>query len=209
MPPLAGKPMSRVRPAATAVPEEVENGDKPPTPPTANNAYDADEHLLAPLEAAARFGTHVDPQHPDGASHGLNSEQVLSLRAKYGRNALTPPKTTPEALKVLRQFANPLLLMLLLACALTFLVYGIQSPRERDNLILASVMAVVVVVLALTSYWQERSAGNVMGASLLFFSRGCRRRSSFVPSSSSLNPKQPPKPTPRNNNNKNKPPSSR
>jgi magnesium-transporting ATPase (P-type) len=124
--------------------------------------YDVDEHLLSVAEVAHRYGTHVDASHPDH-SRGLNEDDVPRLRQKYGRNAMTPPHRTPEWVKVLQQFANPLLLMLSLACALTFMVYGVQQPRNPDNVILATVMGAVVVVLALTSYWQERSAGNVMG----------------------------------------------
>jgi hypothetical protein len=139
----------------------------PPAPPPAAGAYDADEHLLPVSEVAARYGTHVDPSHPDG-SRGLPEAAVSDLRAKWGRNALTPPKQTPEILKLLLQFCNPLLAMLTLACVLTFLVYAIQSPPDEENLILACVMAGVIVVLAFVSYAQERSAGNVMGASRFF-----------------------------------------
>lgn len=136
----------------------------PDGPPAATNpgAYDADEHLLPVMDVAARYGTHVDEAHPDN-SRGLAAAEIQGLQLKWGRNALTPPKTTPEILKLLLQFTNPLLLMLMLACVLTFLVYGIQQPRDVENLILASVMAFVILVLAFTSYWQERSAGNVMG----------------------------------------------
>jgi sodium/potassium-transporting ATPase subunit alpha len=135
---------------------------KAASPGGGGGAYDADEHLLSVAEVAARYGTHVDAAHPD-ASRGLTEAEVPALRAKYGRNAMTPPKKTPEWLLLLRHFANPLLLMLTLACLLTFLVYGVQSPREVETIILASAMAGVIVLLALTSYYQERSAGNVMG----------------------------------------------
>jgi len=125
-------------------------------------AYDADEHMLPVPDVAARYATHVDDVHPDN-SKGLAAASIAGLQARWGRNAMTPPKQTPEILKLLIQFTNPLLLMLTLACVLTFLVYGVQKPREAENLILASTMAVVILFLAFTSYWQERSAGNVMG----------------------------------------------
>ena len=136
--------------------------EKQPSAKPSSGAYDADEHLMSVTEVAARYGTHVDDVHPDN-SRGLSQADVPALQARWGRNAMTPPKQTPELLKLLLQFTNPLLLMLMLACSLTFLVYGIQSPRDVENLILASVMAFVIFVLAFTSYWQERSAGNVMG----------------------------------------------
>ena len=53
--------------------------------------------------------------------------------------------------------------LLLVAGALTFMAYGLQSPRERNNLILASALVAVVSATCVMSYLQERSASNVMG----------------------------------------------
>jgi hypothetical protein len=54
--------------------------------------------------------------------------------------------------------------LLLAASALTYMAYALQSPRDRNNLILASALVVVVTLTCIMSYLQERSASNVMGA---------------------------------------------
>lgn len=64
---------------------------------------------------------------------------------------------------MLLQFTNPLMALLLVAGALTFMAYGIQSPRDRNNAILAAALIIVVTLTCIMSYWQERSASNVMG----------------------------------------------
>lgn len=69
-------------------------------------------------------------------------------------------------LSVLPQFTNPLMALLLVAGALTFMAYGLQSPRDKNNAILAAALIIVVTFTCLMSYFQERSASNVMGAHL-------------------------------------------
>lgn len=81
-------------------------------------------------------------------------------------NQLTPPKTTPEIIKFLKQFTNPLMALLLVAGALTFMAYGIQSPRDKNNAILAAALLIVVTLTCLMSYLQERSASSLMGGLL-------------------------------------------
>ncbi|KAF8072642.1 Atpalpha [Scenedesmus sp. PABB004] len=126
-------------------------------------AYTVDEHLLKPHEVAARFGTSIDAANV-GASRGLTAAQVAEARKAHGLNQLTPPKTTPEIVKFLLQFTNPLMALLLVAGALTFMAYAIQSPRDKNNAILAAALIIVVTLTCIMSYWQERSASNVMGA---------------------------------------------
>lgn len=53
--------------------------------------------------------------------------------------------------------------LLLVAGALTFMAYGLQSPRDKNNAILAAALIIVVTLTCLMSYLQERAAGNVMG----------------------------------------------
>jgi magnesium-transporting ATPase (P-type) len=86
-------------------------------------------------------------------------------------NQLTPPKTTPEIIKFLLQFTNPLMALLLVAGALTFMAYGIQSPRDKNNAILAAALIIVVTLTCIMSYLQERSASNLMGESPLAVQR--------------------------------------
>ena len=62
--------------------------------------------------AAARL-LQVDP------AQGLSAEQVKSRRQTYGSNQLTPRRGVPEWRKFLRQFAEPLVLVLLVATGVT------------------------------------------------------------------------------------------
>lgn len=66
-------------------------------------------------------------------------------------------------MKFLLQFTNPLMALLLVAGALTFMAYALQSPRDKNNAILAAALIIVVSLTCLMSYLQERSASNVMG----------------------------------------------
>ncbi|GBF90642.1 p-type atpase [Raphidocelis subcapitata] len=154
-------------------PLEVENGvtpnGAPAEPPgeadkvAERGAYTVDEHLLSPQEVAARFGTAVDWPSPVN-SKGLTSDQVKRLREQHGLNRLTPPKEKSEIVKFLLQFTNPLMALLVVAGSLTYMAYALQSPRDRNNLILATALIVVVTLTCTMSYFQERSASNVMAS---------------------------------------------
>ncbi|KAI8473316.1 MAG: hypothetical protein J3K34DRAFT_518987 [Monoraphidium minutum] len=126
-------------------------------------SYLVDEHLLSPQETAAKFGVEIDWSSIAG-SKGLTADQVKLLREEHGLNRLTPPKERPEIIKFLIQFTNPLMALLVVAGSLTYMAYGIQSPRDRNNLILASALVIVVTLTCTMSYFQERSASNVMAS---------------------------------------------
>ncbi|KAF6263646.1 hypothetical protein COO60DRAFT_1698701 [Scenedesmus sp. NREL 46B-D3] len=127
----------------------------------ARGAYEVDDHMVTPEEVAERYNVAVDWKNI-GGSKGLTTQQVKELQAKHGLNQLTPPKSTPEIIKFLLQFTNPLMALLLVAGALTFMAYGIQSPRDKNNAILAAALIIVVTLTCIMSYMQERSASNLM-----------------------------------------------
>jgi hypothetical protein len=52
----------------------------------------------------------------------------------------SPPPLPPA------QFTNPLMALLVVAGALTYMAYALQSPRDRNNLILATALIVVVTL---------------------------------------------------------------
>jgi hypothetical protein len=115
--------------------------------------------LLSHQQLAAAAQTHCLLCCPPCKTHLQVAERIK----RDGLNRLTPPKETPEIIKFLKQFTNPLMALLVVAGALTYMAYGIQSPRDSNNLILASALIIVVTLTCVMSYWQERSAGNVMG----------------------------------------------
>ena len=128
----------------------------------ARGDYDVDDHLLSREDVAERYGVQIDWTNV-GASKGLTSGEAEARLKANGPNRLTPPKETLEIIKFLKQFANPLMALLVVAGALTYMAYALQQPRDKNNLILASALIIVVTLTCLMSYWQERSAGNVMG----------------------------------------------
>ena len=50
---------------------------------------------------------------------GLTDAQVLESRAKYGANILTPPKKAPLWRQFLEKFKDPLIIILLIAGAMS------------------------------------------------------------------------------------------
>jgi hypothetical protein len=87
--------------------------------------------------------------------------QAAKRLAEHGHNKLSPPPERPEWLKYLLQYTNPLLFLLIIAAALTFVAYGIQQPKDSANIILGVVLVGVVFVLASAQYLNERAAGSV------------------------------------------------
>ena len=63
--------------------------------------------------------------------------------------------------------------LLLVAGALTFMAYGLQSPRDKNNAILAAALIIVVTLTCLMSYLQERSASSLMGELVACCSASC------------------------------------
>jgi sodium/potassium-transporting ATPase subunit alpha len=61
--------------------------------------YDADEHGLTIDELAARLETQLDAAAPRESS-GLTAAAAAARLAVEGPNLLSPPKETPEILKV-------------------------------------------------------------------------------------------------------------
>jgi sodium/potassium-transporting ATPase subunit alpha len=78
-----------------------------------------------------------------------------------GPNRLSPPSELPEWLKLLLQFTNPLLALLLVAAALAFVAYAIDTPRDRSNIILGCLLFITIALLGTTQYLNERAAGSV------------------------------------------------
>lgn len=84
---------------------------------------------------------------------------------KEGKNQLTPPPTKPEWLKFLEQLFGGFATLLWVGAVLCFIAYGVQANEEdasQDNLYLGVVLAAVVLITGIFSYFQEAKAGNIM-----------------------------------------------
>eukprot|EP00041_Stephanoeca_diplocostata_P019946 m.437127 g.437127 ORF g.437127 m.437127 type:complete len:1116 (+) comp21432_c0_seq1:115-3462(+) len=118
---------------------------------------DLDEHRIPLEELCARYNLDI--------TKGLNDDQVHAQRAKDGLNMLTPAPTTPEWIKFLSHLFGGFSTLLWVGAVLCFIAYGIQQSDEDssdDNLYLGVVLAAVVVITGVFSYFQDSKAGNIM-----------------------------------------------
>jgi sodium/potassium-transporting ATPase subunit alpha len=117
-----------------------------------------DEHKITLEELYARRKTNPD--------RGLSSNQAKEYLEKEGYNELTPPKTTPEWIKFCKQLFGGFSTLLWIGAILCFIAYAIEASNNanamKDNLYLGIVLASVVIITGIFSYFQERKASNIM-----------------------------------------------
>lgn len=119
------------------------------------------EHKDDLAELTARLNTNVES--------GMTTAAAEARRAEEGRNQLMPPKTTPVIVKFLLQMFGGFSTLLWVGSILCFIAYGIiVSQAEEgdtiaaDNLYLGIVLAAVVVITGIFSFYQEGKADNIM-----------------------------------------------
>jgi len=119
---------------------------------------EVDIHKLPVDEVYRRFGTNPNT--------GLTSSQVKASQEKHGMNCLTPPPTTPEWVKFLKNLFGGFAMLLWLGAILCFVAYFIQATTMEqppdDNLYLGIVLTAVVVVTGIFSYYQESKSSKIM-----------------------------------------------
>merc|ERR1712227_972837 len=117
-----------------------------------------DVHRVSVDELCKRFTSNV--------SEGLTDDQVAKGIAEYGLNQLTPPKTTPEWVKFCQCLFSGFAMLLWFGAILCFLAYSIQASAYEeppdDNLYLGIVLAAVVTVTGIFSYYQEAKSAKIM-----------------------------------------------
>jgi sodium/potassium-transporting ATPase subunit alpha len=91
---------------------------------------------------------------------------VKASQEKHGMNCLTPPPTTPEWVKFLKNLFGGFAMLLWLGAILCFVAYFIQATTMEqppdDNLYLGIVLTAVVVVTGIFSYYQESKSSKIM-----------------------------------------------
>nr|XP_034833903.1 sodium/potassium-transporting ATPase subunit alpha isoform X6 [Maniola hyperantus] len=119
---------------------------------------DIDFHKVTPEELYQRFQTHPE----NGLSHAKAKENL----ERDGPNSLTPPKQTPEWVKFCKNLFGGFALLLWIGAILCFIAYGIQASTVEepadDNLYLGIVLAAVVIVTGIFSYYQESKSSKIM-----------------------------------------------
>ena len=67
---------------------------------------------------------------------GLTNAEARTRLQQGGRNALTPPKQTPEAIKFLKNMTGGFSLLFAIGAVVNLIAYGIQfseGPAPQDN----------------------------------------------------------------------------
>ena len=76
---------------------------------------------------------------------GLTEEEVLKSREEHGLNLLTPPKQTPWYILYLEKFKDPIIVILLVATAIS-LGFGIIEGNFVESI--GIIIAILIVIFA-------------------------------------------------------------
>ncbi|KAH9116766.1 hypothetical protein AeMF1_009336 [Aphanomyces euteiches] len=111
-----------------------------------------DEHKKSVPELCADLTTSV--------TLGMSSSDADARREVDGLNKLTPPKATPEIVKIFRELTGFFSLLLWAAGILCEVCYALQG--STDNLYLGIVLFAVVIITGAFSYFQNRKSSSLM-----------------------------------------------
>jgi len=103
------------------------------------------------------------------SSAGLEEREAANRLAKYGKNKLPEPARKSTLMRLLEQFANPLVLTLLAAAAIAVVVGFTDSSGERGLLSRfgdAIAILLIVILNAFLGYYQERRAEAALEAAI-------------------------------------------
>ena len=119
---------------------------------------DMDEHKISFVELCTRLETNTVT--------GLTQAKAEEFSKKYGKNALTPPKETPEWVKFLKQMSNGFAILLWLGATFSLIAYLIQyssdNTTDKANMWLAIVLVAVVFITGCFQYYQESKSSKIM-----------------------------------------------
>ncbi|HET9078221.1 MAG TPA: cation-transporting P-type ATPase [Acidimicrobiales bacterium] len=89
---------------------------------------------------------------------GLDPAEAARRLEQSGANRLPRPRPRPVSAELLAQLTNMFAVVLMVAAAITFVIYFVTSPRDVANLELAFGILGVVVLNALIGFAQEHAA---------------------------------------------------
>ncbi len=88
--------------------------------------------------------------------YGLSSESVLTMRERYGRNELTPPKRTALWLQFLTKFNDPIIRILLVAVSISAVVSILEGGSLIDTLGILLAILLATTISFFTEYKSNR-----------------------------------------------------
>jgi len=125
---------------------------------TLKQELEVDCHLVDVETLCKRFNTDV--------SLGKTNAAAKESIEKNGLNKLTPPRTTPGWVKFAKHMFGGFSLLLWCGAILCFISYALQAATYEhpsdDNLWLGIVLAIVVIVTAVFSHYQESKSSKIM-----------------------------------------------
>ena len=81
---------------------------------------------------------------------GLSDTQVLESRTQHGSNVLTPPEKEPLWKKFLEKFTDPIIVILLVALALSICVAGYEFYLHRSWSIFFEPAGILIAIILAT-----------------------------------------------------------
>jgi sodium/potassium-transporting ATPase subunit alpha len=141
----------------------LSRGKEPAATQIHDDSNDITEHKL-PVEELATL-LKVDFQT------GLTEVDAEARLLANGPNSLTPPKRTPMWLKFLHHLVGGFAMLLWVGSVLCFIVYGIDGGVE--NLTLGIVLAAVVIITGVFSFYQEFKSDSIMSGFLKLAATEC------------------------------------
>jgi magnesium-transporting ATPase (P-type) len=154
------------------VPDDRATGDRAATDgPAIPGPSGADPWAGTVAEVAARHG--VDPLR------GLDATEVTARLERIGPNELTAAEAEPRWRRLMAQFSDPLVALLLVAIVISLTAWLLEGADEAP--FEAIVIAVVVVLNAVIGLWQEARAEAAVAALARLAAPTARVRRDGVP----------------------------
>lgn len=116
--------------------------------------------------AHARSIEDVCNEFNSNAEDGLTAEQAQRNLEKYGPNKLEEAKKVPFIIKLLKQFMEPMVIVLLVAAVISFVIFliNIGMGKQSDEWIDCIVILAIVIINALIGAIQEQKAEQSLEA---------------------------------------------